>query len=128
MLKRYIVQLPCWVQTVQIQGFCPSFDFLSLIPPHGLGCVKGTVYGYVWITGESEYCFRIDYGTVRLLLVRVAPKILYIRCFQVYIYIYKHEYINICVSFCCMVHRDLLDKSDWRHIEVVFGSSVSRGT
>ena len=115
MLKRDIVQLPCWVQTVQIQGFYPSFDFLTLIPP--LGYIKGTVYGYVWITGEY-----IGYGTVRLLLVRVAPKILYIRCFQVYIYIYIYESYMIYEYmrfFFCMVHRDLLDKSDWRHIEVV---------
>lgn len=41
MLKRYIVQLPCWVQTVQIQGFCPSFDFLSLIPPSWTRMYKG---------------------------------------------------------------------------------------
>lgn len=93
MLKRYIVQLPCWVQTVQSKVFSRHLIFCLWYPLHGLGCIKGTVYGYVWMTGE--YCFRIGFGTVRLLLVRVAPKILYIRCFQfsIYMYIYIYRWI-----------------------------------
>ena len=45
---------------------------------------KGNCPLLCWTTGE--YCFTIGYhGTVRLLLVRVSPKMpLYLVCFQVY--------------------------------------------
>ena len=100
-----------------IQGFFPSFDFLSLIPPSWTGMHKGNCLWLClddwWVLLQNWFwdCSTFTCESCTQNSLHQVLSILYI-----YVHIYIDEYMRF---FLCMVHRDLLGKSVCRHIEIV---------